>query len=209
MKDGKYLSWHYYPLHLTSEEIMYPMRVLADFFGSDWLPGHLRELKKWRNCVVGEHYFKGRHGSPSALVSLYELNIRLIEAVFLFNANRFHYQSLTAKVEQADSQLAAEKAKWQDYPILLSRKQQLNPLKVLKRFCKDYKLPEYREHLNGWLTEGLSVRGGAEFLETADLIQIYENLQRLYEACWMMHMRYTSPAHSQPASIETQPHAQH
>lgn len=49
--------------------------------------------------------------------------------------------------------------------------------------------PQYRQFLYEWLEYSLSSAGAREFIETADLIAVYENLQKLYAAAWLMHQR--------------------
>lgn len=71
-------------------------------------------------------------------------------------------------------------------------------MRVLKKFCNCYTLPEYRMHLKEWLIYGLSVTASDEYLIAADLVNIYEGLQMLAEACWLMHMRKNHPVSIPP-----------
>lgn len=51
-------------------------------------------------------------------------------------------------------------------------------------FFAVYNLPQYREQLMEWLEHGLSSNGAREFIETIDLITVYEHLEKLYATIW-------------------------
>lgn len=52
---------------------------------------------------------------------------------------------------------------------------------ALKHVFDDYNLSTYRAILYQWLEFGLSVSAANEFIDTMDLIRVYENLQKLYK----------------------------
>lgn len=56
-------------------------------------------------------------------------------------------------------------------------------------FFKAYNLPQYREQLGEWLEYGLSNHAAREFIETIDLVTVYENLEMLYAALWTLHQK--------------------
>jgi hypothetical protein len=202
MKHDEHLTWHYYPLHLTRKEIIDPMLVIDEFFGYTWLNVHLKILKKWRKKILGDSYFKGRNGSPTTLLHIYELNIRLIETAFILNSSPQFHEHFKVHSDVCEKQIKAEREQWRNYPVRLNSKQLSNPIKVIKNLCDAYTMPQYRDHLYEWLHYGLSVSACDEFIEAVDLIQIYENLQLLFEACWIMHMR-----HKSPVSLDDEAHA--
>jgi hypothetical protein len=193
MKHDEHLTWHYYPLHLTRKEIIDPMLVIAEFFGYTWLNVHLKIFKKWRKKVLCDSYFKGRNGSPTTLLHIYQLNIRLIEGAFILNSSTPFHERFKVTLDDFEKQVTLEREQWRNYPLRLNSKQLSNPIKVIKKFCDTYNMPQYRDHLYEWLHYGLSASSCDEFIEAIDLIQIYENMQLLYEACWLMHMRHKSP----------------
>jgi hypothetical protein len=198
MKHDEHLTWHYYPLYLTSKEIIDPMLVIAEFFGYTWLNVHLKILKKWRRKIFRDSYFKGRNGSPTTLLHIYEINIRLIEAAFILNSSPQFHERFKVPSDVFEKQIATEKGQWRNYSVRLNDKQLTNPIKVIKKFCDIYTMPQYRDHLYEWLHYGLSVSACDEFIEAIDLIQVYENLQLLYEASWVIHMRHKSPVSLEP-----------
>jgi HEPN domain-containing protein len=65
----------------------------------------------------------------------------------------------------------------------------INPYLVIKRFFHDYNLSQYRTMLFDWLEFGLSSNAANEFIETKDLITVYENLQKLYSTAWLIYQR--------------------
>ena len=57
----------------------------------------------------------------------------------------------------------------------------------IKTLFEGRNLSWYRDQLYEWLEHGLSTSGVKEFIETTDLIFIYEGLQQLYEAAWLIY----------------------
>jgi HEPN domain-containing protein len=172
-------QWKNCPLHLSTEQITNPLLILRLFFDDDWLPGHLERLKEWRRCVLKDEYYKGQKNSPAELLYFHRLNIRLVEAAYLLKGSK----------KPKFSPLTDEQETWRDYPVNLSDAELINPLLVLSEFFEDYTLPQYREQLYEWLEYGLSAKAANEFIETDDLISVYENLQKLYSVAWLMHQR--------------------
>ena len=144
-------------LNLKPTEIAKPILVIAGFFDVDSLPGHLERLQMWRKCILEDQYFKGDKGSPSELLHFYKLNLCLLEAAYLLKDEN----GLTT--ESADIYL------------------------TFKQVFDDYNLSTYREILYQWLEFGLSVSAADEFIDTIDLIRVYENLQKLYNAAWHIY----------------------
>lgn len=74
----------------------------------------------------------------------------------------------------------------------------------LTEFFATYNLPQYREQLYEWLEHGLSSHGAKEFIETADLIAVYENLGKLYSTVWEIYRNAKEIRGSQLQVIQTQ-----
>lgn len=192
LMEEENLSGHGYPQNLSPAEISSPMMVIEAFFDDDWLPGHMRELKEWRMFMIEETYFKDGRGSPASLLYIHKLNIKLIEAVFLMLQKQRNEAMLN---EEADEdQLEREKDTWRDYPVNLNRQELLDPYLVLYDFFSKYNLFEYQEHLYTWLECALSAGDTEEYdITPRDIVYIYENLQKLYEACWVLRQRAREP----------------
>ncbi|MBD1395309.1 HEPN domain-containing protein [Mucilaginibacter glaciei] len=150
------------PLNLKPTEIANPILVIADFFDVDSLPGHLERLQIWRKCILEDQYFKGDKGSPSELLHFYKLNLCLLEATYLL----MDQNGMTAA--SADLYL------------------------IFKQVFDDYNLSTYRAILYQWLEFGLSVSAANEFIDTIDLIRVYENLQKLYHEAWHIYQHSAS-----------------
>ncbi len=87
--------------------------------------------------------------------------------------------------------LELEKSAWRDFPPNLNDNELQNPYIVIKLYFKSYSLTQYRNILYEWLEYGLSSKSPGEFIETYDLIKVYENLQKLYSAAWLIYQRLT------------------
>jgi HEPN domain-containing protein len=172
-------------IYLTQDEVNSPLLVIADFFYDDWLPGHLERLKTWRDFVLKETYYLDEKNSPAGLLRCYMLNIRLIEALYLFEI----CDSNHLLVQKATDPAPLERCLRRDYPTNLTEDEFNEPLKVISNFFKYYTLQQYREQLYEWLEHGLSSKAAHEFITTADLVGVYENLQKLYSAAWVIYQR--------------------
>lgn len=146
-------------LNLKPADIIAPFNVFTDFFDVDNLDGHLERLQTWRTCILQDQYFKGDKGSPSELLHFFKLNLCLLEAAYLLKDEN----GMTT--ESADNYLA------------------------FKQIFNDYNLSTYRAILYQWLEFGLSASAANEFIDTIDLIQVYENLQKLYRTAWHIHQQ--------------------
>jgi HEPN domain-containing protein len=187
MQKQKFNGCDLYPINLNHEEIKNPILVLADFFSDDWLPCQLDRLKEWRDFVLKEDYFRDLKGSPVGLLIFYKHTIRLIEAAWLLkqSGNR-------SKVKKQATSLSFEQQKWRDFPVNLNEAELLNPYIVIGDLFESFTLLNYREELYEWLEHGLSKSCAKEFIETGSFIAIYENLQKLFSAAWMIYQRNNS-----------------
>jgi len=181
-------DWSIYPLNLSFDEISDPMIVIADFFSADDIPSHLRELLEWRSCVLEDRYYTGHKGSPSAVLFTHLLHIKLIEAMHLLLQPDKSKLIMTTAVHDPEK-LDLEKASWRYFPGNLSEEELLNPFLAVKDFFKVYSLQQYREHLYNWLEAALSAKAADEGFMPKDIVNVYENLQMLYDAAWLIHQR--------------------
>ena len=65
----------------------------------------------------------------------------------------------------------------------------MNPLAVIENFFNAFNLQEYREQLEEWLENGLSNQSADKWMESSKIIAVYENLQKLYGAAWLIYQR--------------------
>ena len=189
MNTTQFNQWDYSPINLTPKEISQPLTVLGNFFTDDWLPDQLERLKTWRDFVLKDDYYTDEKNSPAGLLHFHKLNICLIEAMCLIEVQETTLGSIRLSNSE---QVTLEQDTWRNYPNNLTDVELLNPLLVVDLFFKEYNLPQYREQLYQWLTYGLSAKAAKDFVDTVDLGKVYENLQKLYSAAWLIHQRTTA-----------------
>ncbi|RCH53602.1 hypothetical protein DJ568_16770 [Mucilaginibacter hurinus] len=149
----------------------------------------MERLKSWRDYVLKGDYYKDEKNSPAGLLHFHKLNICLIEAMCLIEVQETTLGSIRLSKSE---QITLEQVTWRDYPNNLTQAELLNPLLVVDIFFQEYSLPQYREQLYQWLSYGLSAKAAREFVDTIDLVKVYENLQKLYSAAWLIHQRTTA-----------------
>lgn len=190
------------PINLSLKEISDPFIVISSFFSVDNVPGHLWDLQKWRDRVIGNGFYTDVKGNPSGLLFTHQLNVKLIEAAMVLQKPVFSeilMQCATYHLSQIDS----ERESFTYFPDNLNESELLNPYFVIRNVLNRYSLAEYRAHLYDWLTYALSIKPSNEFVESSDLIAVYENLQKLYSALWLIHQRLRSSTQSPKAHDES------
>ncbi|TSD63866.1 HEPN domain-containing protein [Inquilinus sp. KBS0705] len=193
MRPRQFCRQTFYPRYLNEEEVNDPLTVISDFFSADWLPGHLERLVEWRKYVIEEGYFKNHNDSPASLLYTHQLNARLLEAVYILSQTKKAVSLANAIHINFHEQLQEEERAWLHYPIYLSSLECFNPYLAISNFFRAYSIEEYREFLYEWLETGLSKDAVDESLDVSDIIYFYENMQRLYEAVWIIRQREITP----------------
>ena len=188
----------YYSKHLNRNEIASPIVVIGDFFSADWLPGHLDKLKEWRQFVVEEGFYTGK--SPASLLMTHQLSARLLEAMYLLSKSKAAKKHFRTIHTNFDEQLAQEEREWLHYPVLLSPLERINPYLAISNLFEIYTIEQYLTFLYEWLEAGLSVSTIDDDLDMSDVIYFYENMQKLYEAAWIIHQREIRPVLKNSAS---------
>jgi len=177
--EATFNQWESFPINLNTNEIANPLNVISDFFSDDSLNGHLERLTQWRDYVLKDDYFRDHKESPAGLLYFYKLNLHLVEAANLI----FRALPLELNAELIRENTFNELA---EVLVGLSEAERLDLYAVLSGFFATYSLQQYREQLYEWLEHGLSRKGANEFITSIDLITVYENLQRLYSAAWLI-----------------------
>lgn len=153
------------PINLLPEQLLNPLSVFEDFFSDDSLEGHLQRLKDWRDHVLKDDFYRDMKGSPAGLLYFYRLNVCLVEVAFLLKNCESMKQVAALISGQADKE---------------------NVLDVFHSLFELHDLSWYRSQLYEWLEHGMSSQAAREFIETADLIFLFENLKLLYQAAWLI-----------------------
>jgi len=186
MYEGTFAPWEHYPKFLYFDEVQNPLSVLDDFFNSDWLEEHQKDLKRWRDAVIADDYFKDEKFGPATLLFNYNLTVRLLEAMYLLWVKYEHDwrnpKSLT------DEELLEQMEEW-DNPDNLSDAELRNPYLVIERVFKTYSVPQYRSIFEEWLYNALSIKTCEEEIRVNELVPVYENMLLLYSAAWLIHKR--------------------
>jgi len=178
--------------NLEVHEIADPKLVIADFFNTAWLPSHLRYLKAWRDDLLPIENGK-KQSSPSDLIYNHELTIKLVEAAWLLKDSGLG--KVEIKKEDLETvakwHLANERKKSRGYPANLTLKEMVAPCRVLRKTFDRFSLKEYNDILKIWLYDAVSDSYLEESLEKTEVIYVYDNLIRLFEAMWLIHFRTT------------------
>src|ERR1700753_1312451 len=148
-----YAPWEHYPKTLAYEEIMDPLSVIEDFFSCDTIKGHCRRLREWRYYAINDKYYNDERGGPGPLLFIYDMNLKLLEAVHLLFCDYQNNYFLRRK--PSDEQLQTGKANWAYFPKNLSRKELLEPYKAVKKVFKQMGPQHYRDCLHEWLHSAL------------------------------------------------------
>ena len=182
-------------VYLENDEITDPIKVINDFFSHSWLPNHLKMLKHWRNDAALESE-GSKKCSPDYLVYNYELTIKLIEAAWLLKRYKLGRLDFDDKQESdiAKWYIKTERKKLRDYPENLSIREIVKPSSVLKKMFRIYKLGGYKKILNTWLHNALSSSFIEESLSKSEVITVYEQLVKLFEATWLINQRIETKA---------------
>ncbi|MGZ3754335.1 MAG: HEPN domain-containing protein [Mucilaginibacter sp.] len=183
----------FYPKYLNQYEINKPLLVISDFYSVDWLPGHLENLQEWRKHVIEDGCYVNDKEGPATLLFTHQLNARLVEALYLLSQTKQAVKLAKRIHIHFDEQLLQEEKEWVHYPLYLSRAECINPYMAIHHCFEVYTINEYRGFLYEWLETGLSNYAADETLEAGDIIYFYENMQKLYEAAWIIRQREIEP----------------
>lgn len=177
-------------VYLDNNEITDPIKVVHFFFSHSWLPNHLKMLKRWRNDAALESE-EPKKCNPDYLVYHYELIIKLIEAAWLLKSHKLGRLNFDDKQERdiAKWYIKTERKKLRDYPENLTIREIVKPSSVLKKMFRTYKLDGYKKILHTWLHNALSTSFMEESLSKSEVITVYEQLVKLFEATWLIGER--------------------
>ncbi|MBS7566833.1 HEPN domain-containing protein [Mucilaginibacter sp. Bleaf8] len=186
---GNIAPWEQYPKHLRFSEIINPLKVITDFFSSGWPSDHRQDLKEWRYYVLNAKFYKDRHG-PGHVLFIYDQTLQLIEAMhLLLLKNKDRWPRLQDVTEE---QIEQEMKDWIYFPKNLSAKELANPYEAVKKCFKKTSPQEYRDYLKEWLNAALYKSAADETLMAGEIIDVYDNIRKLYSAAWLIHQRETS-----------------
>lgn len=177
-------------IHLDNDEMADPIKVVNDFFSASWLPDHLIMLKQWRDYAAFETE-ETRNYSSASLLYDHDLTIKLLEAAWLLKHKKLGRVDIDdeKEIDIAKWYIKSERRKLRNYPQHLNIREIIRPSSVLKQMFKIHKLDDYRKILNLWLYAALSSSFMEESLTKGEVIIIYEQLIKLFEALWLINER--------------------
>ncbi|MBE7176999.1 MAG: HEPN domain-containing protein [Mucilaginibacter polytrichastri] len=178
-----------YTQFLSPSEINNPKVFIRDFFSADFPKRHFKRLGEWRYFVINDESFSHPHGGPGALLFTYDLNVKLLEAAYLLTQKHHSTNGTSNAIPKLPGN--HERHQWLYYPKHLKRKETSEPYNVLTKIFTEFSLFEYRSFLHDWLTAAFDKRSARESLDAREIIMVYENLQKLYDATWLIHQRET------------------
>lgn len=186
------------PLFLNKSEIEDPYLVIEEFFSADRLSGHQKQLRKWQKFVLADEYYVDIKNNPSGLLFTYKLSIKLIEALYLLYRDSNLHHAFKVNAGYFKPQLAKEKKTWPNFPQHLNKRELVNPYIVMRKFFKVYSIAKCHCLLFEWLEYGLSSYGADDYLYPRSVIDLYQNLLRVYEAGWLFKQRYLKAILKEP-----------
>ncbi|WP_295715036.1 hypothetical protein [Mucilaginibacter sp.] len=190
MYCGVYAPWDHYPKFLRQSEVRNPFIPLKGFFDANDVEGHFEKLKRWRHYVVNfEHYNDERFG-PGNLLYDYELNIRMLECLYILFLDYQDHQYVLTKIEE--EQLMTEKDGWIWYPSHLTKAELLNPYLIIKAAFDEIQPEQFRDHLWEWINAALSSNAIDETTTPGEIITVYEHIKKMYSAAWLIFQRETN-----------------
>lgn len=155
----------------------------------------LEMLKQWRNDAAFLSDGSNKQ-SPTFTLYRHELTIKLVEAAWLLKGKRLGRVEIDdeKEIDVAKWYVKTERKQLRDYPEHLTVREIVRPSSVIKKMFKISKLDGYRKILNIWLYDALSTSFMEESLSKAEVINVYEQLVKLFEAMWLISQRIGTKA---------------
>ncbi|MBL4677487.1 MAG: HEPN domain-containing protein, partial [Mucilaginibacter sp.] len=169
------------PVTLTPEEVLNPLTVLDEFFDFDRLERAVDILKQWRDTLITDAIFVNAKGSPSSLLGFHKHCIRLAEALFLLKDHEV--QGLAEEIKSEDKR----KAELDIVMAMLTTAEMQDVCAALRKIFENRLLSSFRASLYEWLEVGLSNQPANEFIPAAEMIPLYETMQKLFAIAWLLN----------------------
>jgi hypothetical protein len=120
----------------------------------------------------------------------HELTIKVVEAAWLLKGKRLGRIEIDdeKEIDVAKWYVKKERKKLRDYPEHLTVREIIKPSSVIKKTFRIHKLDDYRKILNILLYAAISTSFIEESLSKVQVITVYEQLLKLCEAMWLIHV---------------------
>lgn len=183
-----------------NEEIL--LDLIHDFFDCRKLPEHLIFLDYWMEQILINQPHK-KYLNPPDLIFFASKFLNLLTACnemrHVYDENLLYFEeSVRTHVNfiQNEQKLLAY------YPNYLRTKEICNPILVFHSIFKNHNLEFYKNSLQNWINESLSIKDEPEKVKL--IFPTYRNLKRMIEACWLIHERLITKNSYQSSKIDLQ-----
>jgi len=183
------------PLLLADQHLTDPYLEIESFFSGCSLGEYQRDLKGWFKAALTEGFCFKKAGS---LVYFHGQLTQLLQAGYLIVKNDLPYERDKPYCDHAvtfGDWINSVRSKWaakgdlsaSDYDVkYLTRFEQEEPMLYLKKNLKLKKIKHIRYGLQEWLHCGLSKANSISDLDNRYLYQLYEKLEKLLEAFFLL-----------------------
>jgi len=172
----------------THEEIL--LHFIQDFFDCRKLPQHLIFIEHWMEKILFNHPYKKRLQVSDLLFFSAKFS-RLLTACYEIQytspKNAIYFEEA---IKIPKDFIPKEQKLLVFYPNYLKAKEICNPLLVFQSLFKNHSVDYYKDTLQSWVNESLSIDDEPENLKL--IFPTYKNLKRMIEACWLIHERAVS-----------------
>ncbi|WP_462265722.1 HEPN domain-containing protein [Mucilaginibacter sp.] len=179
--------------HLVAGQSALPLLTLKEFFADDGLHGHLNELRRWRRFILGPNGLDLQKENPANLWFTCKQNCGLVLAAQLLLDRQQNQDNIYYLSPVSEEEIEMERQCYPQYPTGLSLIEQCDPYIVLTGFFMHQERSGWLDQLNEWLGDALSTALSFEYPEPLPFVESYEWLQRLYAACFLIHIRLPQP----------------
>lgn len=171
-------------------------KIIHDFFESFTLPQAKMYLFSTLQAAESEHIWN--KSTPNDLLFFFDHLHQLLSASYdLISNNDIIERAVLPKTDGSPDLLQYhlycgnydQPNPWEYVPHWLSAKEYRDPYKALRKMTKAYSLKKWKENLHYLLNSALSANSLIEMGVHLELIRVFEGLQKMLEACHLIHVR--------------------
>lgn len=187
MYDRPIAPWEHFPKTLTISELLNPLKIIKQYFNTELPRKKFDKIDQWRDFVLKYDCYNDPNLGPEPLLSVYDENLRFMEAAYLFLLNQNDLTYFPGRI--SEKELDVERRKWEYYPVTLSDEEIIDPYITLENCFKEYPPQLYRDRLHEWLHFALSTETNYDVVPPDDVISFHESIKRLIDVGWLLKKR--------------------
>lgn len=191
------------PFYLTHQQMVNPFEYIEQFFNMEI---DVIDARKWLTLLSRSALSENLLPSKREMVTLFglrEYTLMLIEAGYIIY--KYHWENLpNVSIETNDGNFNLAPSmycdpriiklmEWDFFPRHLSRKEFINPYKVLSKLFKSIPLNIWRKKIEELFAAAISEGGIYSCLDDKDPWMLCQSLFKLYEACHLIKIRLLLP----------------